>query len=58
MCCGHVLSAACDGSMEVYDPATGQWSEGPALSSARSKHSCTVLNGRLWVAGGFGAAGM
>ena len=39
-------------SVEVYDPATGEWSAAAPMATARYSHSCAVLDGRLWVAGG------
>ena len=49
----------CGGSMldsvEVYDPSTGEWSDGADLGIARAGHSCVVLNVKLWVVGGKGA---
>ena len=40
-------------SVEIYNPATGQWEEGPALNFKRAFHTSTLLrDGRLFVAGG------
>ena len=40
-------------SVEIYNPCTGQWEEGPALQASRAYHICTLLgDGRLFVAGG------
>ena len=40
-------------SVEIYNPCTGQWEEGPALQSSRGFHTSTLLrDGRLFVAGG------
>ena len=50
VCGGSVLS-----SVEVYDPGTGEWSAAAALTTARRGHSCVVWEGKLWVAGGYGA---
>ena len=44
-------------SVEVYDPGTGEWSAAAALTTARSRHSCVVLEGKLWVEGGSGGDG-
>ena len=42
-------------SVEVYDPATGEWSVAAALATARAYHSFATLDGKLWVMGGRGA---
>lgn len=40
-------------SAEVYDPATGDWTEATPMTDARSGHAAVVLgNGRVLVAGG------
>ena len=40
-------------SVEIYNPCTGQWEEGPALQASRGFHTSTLLrDGRLFVAGG------
>ena len=40
-------------SVEIYNPVTGQWEEGPALNFSRAFHTGTLLrDGRLFVAGG------
>lgn len=40
-------------SAEVYDPATGAWTEAAPMTDARSGHAAVVLgNGRILVAGG------
>ncbi len=41
-------------SVEIYEPTTGAWREGPPMSSKRDGPSATVLrDGRVLVAGGF-----
>jgi hypothetical protein len=38
---------------ELWDPATGQWTPGPTMASARSGHTATVLrDGRVLLVGG------
>ena len=38
---------------EIFDPATGTWTEATPMTDARSGHSCVVLsNGKALVAGG------
>ena len=40
-------------SVEIYNPATDHWEDGPALNSSRAFHTSTLLqDGRLFVAGG------
>ena len=49
----HVLS-----STELFDPKTGRFIRGPAMSAARLDQTATLLaDGRVLVAGGFGQLG-
>ncbi|HZX92913.1 MAG TPA: kelch repeat-containing protein, partial [Myxococcales bacterium] len=42
-------------STHFFDPATGTWTDGPLLGTARQAHSAVLLaNGKLLVAGGTG----
>lgn len=44
-------------SVEIYDPATGQWSDGGQLLQARQDHSATLLpDGTILVVGGWGGS--
>lgn len=40
--------------VEILDPATGRWDEGPELKKAREGLAAVVLNGTIYVVGGFG----
>jgi hypothetical protein len=43
--------------VEIYDPSTDQWSEGPFLHIARYGHAAaTTPDGRIWVIGGMGTS--
>ncbi len=49
-------AAACTvADVDVYDPASGEWTAGPALPADSARHhlAIAVLDGRLWVLGGF-----
>ncbi|MCP3935167.1 MAG: hypothetical protein GY708_07320, partial [Actinomycetia bacterium] len=40
-------------SVEIYDPETGEWAEGPSLDQGRRAHTATLLaSGKVLVAGG------
>ena len=41
----------------AYQPQSDQWSELPPMLTARYGHTSAVINGRLFVAGGFGLTG-
>ena len=54
---GGVGGAPLD-SVEIYDPATDEWKEGPTLPGARYWHTATLLNdGRVLVVGGAESSG-
>ena len=36
---------------EVYDPCTGRWSSLPAMNTARSNHTVSILGSKVYVAG-------
>lgn len=44
-------------SFASYDPASSQWTELPALPDGRSSHDAAVLDGKLYVVGGWKLAG-
>jgi hypothetical protein len=44
-------------SVEIYDPATDAWTEGPALHDARRWPNLAVLSDAVYVTGGGNAAG-
>ena len=39
-------------SMEVFDPATQQWSAAPPMATARCRTGAGVIDGELYVVGG------
>ena len=40
-------------SMEVYNPKTNQWREIGEMPAAKSSHTASVINGKIYVIGGF-----
>lgn len=48
--------AAHTGRLDVFDLATGQWSEGAPMPTARAGTAAAMLDGRLYVFGGEGNA--
>jgi len=38
--------------VEIYDPASGRWTRGADLATARGWFSTSVVNGKVYVAGG------
>ena len=45
-------------STEIFDPATGTFSAGKAMTASHEHHTATLLqNGKVLIAGGFGNAG-
>ena len=40
-------------SMEVYNPKTNQWREIGDMPAAKSSHTASVINGKIYVIGGF-----
>lgn len=42
-----------DRSVEMFDPATENWSTAPPMLKARTGHSSVALDGKLYVTGGF-----
>jgi N-acetylneuraminic acid mutarotase len=38
--------------VEVYDPASGRWTRGRDLATARGWFSASIVNGRVYVVGG------
>ena len=39
--------------MEVYNPKTNQWREIGEMPAAKSSHTASVINGKIYVIGGF-----
>lgn len=55
---GAADSAGALRDVQLYDPATGRWSEVKSLSASRFGHSAALLpNGRVLIAGGRNASG-
>ncbi len=44
-------------SFACFDPATGAWTDLPPMPSGRSSHDAAVLNGKLYVVGGWNMEG-
>ena len=44
-------------SCERYDPATDAWEPLPSMPTGRSGSGVAMLDGKLWVAGGFNSEG-
>ena len=44
-------------SFAMFDPATGKWTDLPPLPSGRSSHDAAVLDGKLYVVGGWNMQG-
>ena len=44
-------------SFAVYDPKSGVWSDLPSLPEGRSSHDAAVVDGKLYVVGGWNMAG-
>lgn len=44
-------------SFASFDPATGVWTDLPPMPSGRSSHDAAVLDGKLYVVGGWNMAG-
>lgn len=43
---------------EIYDPATGQWTDGPTMIQGRHQHTATVMaDGRIMMVGGQAQSG-
>src|SRR5262249_20205684 len=54
-----VINQSISRTTHIFDPATGTWTDGPLLATARTNHSAVVLaNGKLLVAGGTGPPGI
>jgi len=44
-------------TVEVYNPATGRWTKGPAMIKRRAGHAAGVVQGRIYVIGGVSDSG-
>ncbi len=44
-------------SFASFDPSSGQWTDLPALPAGRSSHDAVVMDGKLYVAGGWNMEG-
>lgn len=44
-------------SFACFDPATGAWTDLPAMPAGRSSHDAAVINGKLYVVGGWNMQG-
>ena len=44
-------------ALEAYDPVTNTWTTLASLSEYRASHASTVVNGKLYVFGGFSSVG-
>jgi hypothetical protein len=44
-------------SIEIYDPASGTFTDGGTLNTARFYHTATLIGGKILFAGGFGGTG-
>lgn len=46
------LGSGSEGQVQIYDPATGQWSQGAPMPWAGGSVSTCVIDGRIYAAGG------
>jgi N-acetylneuraminic acid mutarotase len=49
---GGVDNGTTTGRVDIFDPATGNWTIGPALPAPRAGHAAAVLDGAIHVVGG------